>query len=159
MTMSRILSFILLFVALTIPASACLIYSQNPPSGPDCADAGVDACDEHAQEPAFRGPGLKGLSAKPHPAASCVFCADTGGKNDVKHLCSQSAAAWKNLETCLCQTHCASVCGNDWCARLGDVNYPNASDECNACAIAPDIPPDAGTAGCYDELVGCSDAM
>jgi hypothetical protein len=140
MAARRMIGGMLLAVALA--TSACLIYSQNPPSGPDCADAGVDACDEDG------GPGLEGMSAKAHPLASCVFCADVGGRNDVKHLCPASAVAWDAMVACICGT-CSGACGSDWCARLADVQYTNASASCDACYLP----------ACAAELNACSAAQ
>src|SRR5262245_10326134 len=84
-----------------------------------------------------------------HPLASCVFCADVGGRNDVKKLCPASVQAWNDLVACACSTACAGPCGADWCARVNDVAYTNASDACNDCSIA----------ACAAELSTCSSAM
>ena len=90
-----------------------------------------------------------GSLSKPHPAASCVHCADTSGKNDAKHLCPASADAWDALIECTCAGPCSALCGADWCARLDDPNYTNASDDCNDCAVS----------WCWAEILGCSSAQ
>lgn len=100
-----------------------------------------------------------GASTKPKPAGStCGFCADVGGKNDLKKLCSLSSAAWDAMAACICQKRCALECGSDWCAQLGSANYKNASDACNACATAPNGDGGPGS-GCIDEVLACADAQ
>ena len=82
-------------------------------------------------------------------AVPCVYCADVSGRPDTKHLCPASAVAWDALVACVCETSCSAPCGSDWCARLDDPHYTNASDECNGCAVAM----------CYPELSACSSAQ
>src|SRR5262249_2714831 len=92
---------------------------------------------------------LPPAAASAHPAASCGLCADVSGKNAIKKLCAQSAAAWDALVACACTTKCGAECGADWCARLDNVTYTNASDACNNCIVAQ----------CYPELMACSTAQ
>lgn len=101
--------------------------------------------------PEIGAAGLEGL-AKPggrQHGAACGFCADVAGKNDLKHLCPDSKTAWDGMVNCVCMDKCSAECGADWCARLGDVAYSDASDACNNCAISK----------CWAQLSACSDAM
>lgn len=99
-------------------------------------------------DPPSSRPPLSEETAKGHPVASCGYCADAAGKNDVKHLCAASAAAWDAMVKCICADSCAGPCGADWCARLSDVAYTNASDACEACVEA----------ACWPELIVCGGA-
>ena len=84
-----------------------------------------------------------------NPVAACGYCGVVGGRNDVKHLCSDSAAAWSEMVSCICSDGCAADCASDWCARLDDVAYADASTACNDCAIT----------SCWSEVLSCSGAM
>lgn len=99
----------------------------------------------------FRLPASAAVKAyPPGPSVSaCGFCADVGGKNDVKKLCTQSKQAWDTMVEAICSTKCAPECSADWCARLGDVTYSNASAACNDCAVAK----------CWPEISSCSSAQ